>query len=65
MKRLISCEGCGRAMQDEGFAFCSGCDIFESDDCPACGGTVLSDRYCSCDLMGPRNHGGSYSRENL
>lgn len=57
MKGLIVCIGCERVMEDEGFALCDACYLWQSDDCPCCGsqGTELNgERFCSCDLNSPR-----------
>lgn len=53
MTRQFQC-GCGNWCEDEGYPTCVECEIHESDDCPACGSQMPSDRFCSCDINGPR-----------
>lgn len=54
MKGLVVCVGCERVMPDEGFALCDACYLWQSDDCPACGGQVDTERACTCSLNSPR-----------
>lgn len=51
----VDCIGCDRTFwTDEDHRLCDACYIWQSDDCPACGGQVDGERFCTCDLNSPR-----------